>query len=145
MMEKKIENRGFNFINQITNRNSYSNMVEGTILYNKVERVVLTSNTKTIFSVVQKLSKVYLYVGDNEEPIDVVIKTCNIVMHQDGRSCEAIVGINIPKTNKLVHQLEQDFKRGMGFTIKELHEKLESEYLIDYKGLELHAIKSMNK
>lgn len=124
-------------------KNSYSKIIEGRMLSSRVERIV-GRDVKVVFSIIHRADELYLYVGNNESPTNIIIKTFNIEMNVDGRRAEAIVGVTIEKAKSVAYKLEKLFKAGQGFDLEDFHIALEIEELIDYKGIEKAALSQLN-
>lgn len=140
MMKSMVNNNnGTNTINRISKRVEYLNTVDGNIVSKVVERVIKGS----VFSIINRRSELYLYVGDNETPIDIVISSYNLQMQQGGLTAEVVIGDSFEEVKSVINKIEASFKQGKAFSILDFQTFLEENELINYKAIEALALKTI--
>lgn len=139
LMVRGNENKEVMDVKRISNRISYLNTVEGKLIYKSVERVI----NKNVFSIVNRRSELYLYVGNNENPIDIVISSYNLQMQQGGLTAEVVIGNCYEQVKGVINLIEKEAKLGYNFSIEDLQVFLEAYELIRYDAIEELALASL--
>lgn len=139
LMVRGNENKEVMDVKRISNRISYLNTVEGKLIYKSVERVI----NKNVFSIVNRRSELYLYVGNNENPIDIVISSYNLQMQQGGLTAEVVIGNCYEQVKGVINLIEKESKLGYNFSIEDLQVFLEAYELIRYDAIEELALASL--
>lgn len=129
----------------ITGVDKYSKMVNGKLIAVTYGRVVGTSE-RVMFNIIERNSELFLYVDNSETPKQVTIRTFNVQMEMgiSGKKSEAVIGLCIQHAKLAIKLMTQLFQTGYGFSVEDFYTALEMEEVIDYKGIERLARRSIN-